>query len=351
MVNPTTSPVRSHTEWGTLEEVIVGSVRGAHVPPWHVTVETTMPRSQHAWLRNNAARPFPSALVAEAQRELDDFAVFLIGEGINVRRPDDVDHSAGFNTPDWFSPAGLYAAMPRDLLLVVGETIIEAPMAWRSRYFEVNAFRSILMDYFLRGARWLSAPRPRLTDELYRGLRRGNATPADEIEPTFDAADFVRCGRDLFVQRSKVTNASGIEWVRRAIGPAYSVHELKFDDPHAMHIDATFLPLAPGKVLVNPARVRDLPPLLTSWEMIVAPPPVRRRRSLYMSSRWISMNVLMLDEKRVVVDAAEEPLIAVLRLAGFTPIPRSLKAVNAFGGSFHCVTLDVRRRDASASYF
>ena len=62
---------------------------------------------------------------------------------------------------------GLYAAMPRDILLVVGDEIIEAPMAWRSRFFEYRAYRSLMKEYFQKGARWTTAPKPQMTDELY----------------------------------------------------------------------------------------------------------------------------------------------------------------------------------------
>ena len=53
----------------------------------------------------------------------------------------------------------------------------------------------------------------------------------------FDAADFIRFGKDIFVQKSEVTNGMGIEWVRRHIGSEYSVHELSFDEEHPLHID------------------------------------------------------------------------------------------------------------------
>ena len=49
---------------------------------------------------------------------------------------------------------GLYGAMPRDILIVVGNEIIEAPMAWRARFFEYRAYRTIIKDYFRRGAKW-----------------------------------------------------------------------------------------------------------------------------------------------------------------------------------------------------
>jgi glycine amidinotransferase len=246
-------------------------------------------------------------------------------------------------------PNGLYAAMPRDLFLVVGETIIEAPTAWRSRYFDALPFRTLLLEYFMSGARWVAAPKPRLADELYRDLHLPGTSPA-ELEPTFDAADFVRCGRDLLVQRSKVTNGLGIEWVRRELGSGYTIHEIPVHDDHAMHLDATLVPLAPGVALVNPERLPVVPAALRHWKLIDAPRPVPRSRSLLMSSDWISINVLMLDEKRAVVDLAEQPLIECLRRNGFETIATSLNAFNAFGGSFHCATLDIRREGELESY-
>lgn len=61
----------------------------------------------------------------------------------------------------------MYAAMPRDILLVVGNEIIEAPMAWRARFFEYRAYRRIIKEYFNCGAKWTTAPKPTMADELY----------------------------------------------------------------------------------------------------------------------------------------------------------------------------------------
>ncbi|GAA4080223.1 hypothetical protein GCM10022233_70520 [Streptomyces shaanxiensis] len=76
-----------------------------------------------------------------------------------------------------------------------------------------------------------------------------------EFEPVFDAADFVRAGRDLFVTRSNVTNRMGIEWLGRHLGPVYRIHEIESRCRTPMHIDTTFVPLAPGKALVNPEYI------------------------------------------------------------------------------------------------
>jgi glycine amidinotransferase len=173
-----------------------------------------------------------------------------------------------------------------------------------------------------------------------------------EFEPTFDAADFIRCGRDIFVQRSHVTNRFGIEWLRRHLDEEYTIHELAFDDMHPMHIDATILPLAPGKLLANPERVKRIPAIFKSWDILWAPPPcLPDAHPLYMTSKWINMNVLSLDHERVIVEKGEETMIKALKAWGFKPIPCPFRNFNSFGGSFHCATLDVRRRGRFESYF
>jgi glycine amidinotransferase len=304
---------------------------------------------------------YPKWMVRLAKRELDGFIHILESEGIVVQRPDQVDFERKYHSPHW-SSRGFSTACPRDAFLVIGDEIIETPTCWRSRYFEARAYRSLFKEYFLKGARWTAAPKPELTDELFECDGHAWGSPelprfaVNEFEPVFDAADFVRCGRDLFVTRSNVTNRMGIEWLRRHLGSGFRIHELQSRAPEPMHIDTTFMPLAPGKVLVNPdfIDVARLPPILKSWEVLVAPRPdpvdgIMSRLS--MCSAWLSLNVLMLDEERVVVDPSQVTLIRALKDWGFKPIPCPFLSYGAFGGSFHCATLDVRRRGELSSYF
>ncbi len=350
------SPVVScHNEWDPLEEAIVGVVGGACIPPWHSTLAATMPGEHHAFLAGQGGRPFPAELIAAASRELEELVHVLEAEGVTVRRPEALDFSRSFATPDWESGSGLYAAMPRDLLLVVGDEIIEAPMAWRCRYHEIDAYRPLLWEYFRGGARWSAAPRPLLRDEIYdadweRPHAAGQGFVVGESEPTFDAADFVRCGRDLFAQRSHVTNELGIAWLERHLGGDYRIHRLAINDRHPMHIDASFMPLAPGKLLINPERIERVPSLFRSWSVLKAPRPARSAPFL-MCSSWVSMNVLMLDEQRMIVGRDDESFIRAARRWGFMPIPVAFQSFNEFGGAFHCAVLDVRRRGELQSYF
>lgn len=353
----TSGPVNSWNEWDPLEEVIVGVCDNAVVPPWHVTLAGTMPSEKHDFFREHGGTYFPEDVIAKANDDLGELASLLDSEGVKVRRPLPIDHAKPFSTPDWSSPSGVYSAMPRDLMLVIGDEIIETPGAWRSRYFELQAYRHLLREYFEAGSRWTAAPKPELKDELYVA---DYTPPADgeamrfvitEHEPVFDAADFIRCGTDIFCSQSNVTNRAGITWLRRHLGNDFRIHEVDVDDTMPMHIDSTFMPIAPGKVIVNPDRVRKLPDALRHWDVLVPPrPTIPDSHPLYMSSRWITMNLIMLDDRRVIVEENEAPLIQAFKEWGFLPIPCPFRWFNAFGGSFHCATLDVRRRGVLQSY-
>ena len=355
-------PVNSHNEWDPLEEVIVGRLDHATIPTSHVMFTGSLPSRAVPLYRPLAGRHYPRFVRGPAAEELEGFVELLQAQGIRVRRPDALDYNVKAKTPHWKSK-GFCSASPRDLLLVIGDQIIETPSAWRARYFEQHAYHSLLREYWEAGAHWTAAPKPMLRDSLYDA----DFTPPgpndelryiiNESEVVFDAADFVRCGRDLFVTRSNVTNQAGIRWLRRHLGPEYRVHEVESRCRQPMHIDTTFMPLAPGKVLINPEYIdpQRLPEVMRSWDVIVAPEPdpVRGFSRVYLSlvSRWISINMLMLDEKRVVVDASQASMMQELSKHGLEPLPCPFMSYKMFGGGFHCATLDIRRRGGLQDYF
>jgi glycine amidinotransferase len=98
-----------------------------------------------------------------------------------------------------------------------------------------------------------------------------------------------------------------------------------------------------------------LPECLRKWEVLQAPRPTYDPESPManpqFSSQWLSMNVLSLDHERVLVDSQQAKLIRKLEEWGFSPISIPFDEFGPFGGSFHCATLDVRRRGRLESYF
>lgn len=355
-------PVNSHNEWDPLEEVIIGSLEGAMFPDWTTINSVTVSPGEWSKIEEEIGGrgiPYPKEYVDAARKELNEFIHILEAEGVIVRRVDPVNYSAGFSTPEWEVGCGFSAANPRDPFLVIGNEIIETPMADRARYFEAWAYRSLFKEYFKAGAKWTAAPKPQLLDDLYDSDY--TVPTADEpmrhilteFEPVFDAADFVRCGRDIFGQKSNVTNELGVLWLRRHLGDDYRIHIIESLSPESIHIDTTFMPLAPGKVLVNSEWIDldRLPPILKSWDILIAPEPVPTADPLKICSDWISVNVLMLDEERIVVEKNQEPLIKALKEWGFKPIPCAIEHYYPFMGGLHCSTLDIRRRGELQSYF
>jgi glycine amidinotransferase len=252
---------------------------------------------------------------------------------------------------------------PRDVLLTVGNEIIEATMSLRSRWYEYLCYRPLLEQYFKEDPnfRWEAAPKPRLTDRSYKEnfwnefeakeeeeqLKHTYAKEwgLSEKEPLFDAADVARLGKDLIVQRSTVTNAAGMEWLRRHF-PDHRIHEVTFEEPAPMHIDATFVPLRPGLALSNRKRVPLTPELeelfnTNDWEIVACAVPAHEKKlPLSFCSVWLSMNILILDPNTVCVEADEKAQMEQFDKLGFDVIPVPFSAVAAFGGSLTGVLED-----------
>ncbi|XP_034638894.1 glycine amidinotransferase, mitochondrial isoform X4 [Trachemys scripta elegans] len=306
---PEDCPVSSYNEWDPLEEVIVGRAENACVPPFSAEVKANTYEKNWEFYQKFGGQRFPRDHLKKAIAEIEEMCNILKMEGVIVKRPEPIDWSVKYKTPD-FESTGMYAAMPRDILLVVGNEIIEAPMAWRARFFEYRAYRPVIKDYFHRGAKWTTAPKPTMADELYdqdypihsvqdrHKLAAQGKFVTTEFEPCFDAADFIRAGRDIFVQRSQ------IEFFKKA-----------------------------------------------GWTVIYPPLPlIPDDHPLWMSSKWLSMNVLMLDEKRVMVDANETPIQKMFENLGISTIKVNIRHANSLGGGFHCWTCDIRRRGTLQSY-
>ncbi|KAL8716682.1 MAG: hypothetical protein Q9181_008399, partial [Wetmoreana brouardii] len=264
-------------EWSPLKAVILGRAENSCFPSEPAKmIEATMPKEFHSQFRPH--HPFPAEIVRKAVAELDNFAMLLKREGVKVYRP---------KTVDWNHVGGYTGAMPRDGLLTVGNHVIEACFAWGCRRQEIElAFGDVLSELEAQGdAVVVRAPKPPIPDTIYETHTSGsmahtNGSTAhangsmdhmhgsmdpvngsidhgigstaryqhwaiNNSRPAFDAADFMRFGKVLIGQLSNVTNEKGVEYLRQAVPKGYSVEILEADDPHAMHIDATILPLRP----------------------------------------------------------------------------------------------------------
>jgi glycine amidinotransferase len=232
----------------------------------------------------------------------------------------------------------------------------------------------LLEQYFHEDPNFLfsAAPKPRLTEATYKKdwWRNWNSLSEEnrwkkaeecdwiptEKEPLFDAADVIRCGKDLFVQKSMVTNDAGIDWLRRHY-PDHRVHKVWYREHTPWHMDTTIIPLRSGLVLMNPVRT----PLekaqkelfeKNDWEILEGPAAVlEQKRPMTFCSIWLNINLLVLDPKTVCVEASETPVMELLDKHGMNVLPVHFYEVSPFGGGLHCATVDVYREGTLEDYF
>ena len=373
----TVTSVSASDEWSKLRSVIVGRAAHSCFPsePEHM-IQATMPDEHHKHFHSppRPTNPFPADLLAQADAELDNLAEILKSHGIQVHRPEVVD----------FQKVGGYtAAMPRDGLMTVGDTVIEACFAWQCRKHEIELSFSLILDKLAaEGARIVRTPQL-ARDTIYDGklknggdsheVKTGHALANEDTNgrtttngysngvdddhgwainnsrPAFDCADFMRCGTTLIGQLSNVTNRAGVEYVCAALPKGYSVELLNVNDPHAMHIDATILPLRPGLLVFNPERVTEEElrrhKVFYNWKLVPYPhiPANVGDTELYMTSPWIAMNVLSLDENTIIAEEKETQFVEWVEAFGVDVVKVPFRAVNSIGGSIHCATVDLWR--------
>ena len=118
------SLVWSCNEWDPLEEVIVGNPLRARFPA--PDVSTQLAEFPDRSLEEIPQGPFPQRIIEETEEDLNAFISVLEDLGITVERPETWPHEARFSTIHWESQ-GFYNYCPRDVMLVIGDHIIESP--------------------------------------------------------------------------------------------------------------------------------------------------------------------------------------------------------------------------------
>jgi glycine amidinotransferase len=307
-------------------------------------IEATMPQA-HVH-RFKPKSPFPDHIIEKAEAELDCLAAILQSEGVRVYRP-----PSGI---DWLAEGGYTAAMPRDALMTVGNTLIEACFAWSCRSRETElAYEAMLEQLAMEdeNARIIRRPRETFLDTLLPNNEAGKTSPwvINNSRPAFDTADFMRFGKVILGQYSHVTNQAGVDYIQQHLPDGYRIEMLDVKDAQALHIDTTILPLRKGLLVYHPKKITEAAlrahEVLADWDLVPYPfvPQAPEEPPLYMTSAWLALNALVLDGKRIVVEASDDRTVEWLEQLGMTCIRCPFRHVYSIGGSFHCATVDLVR--------
>ena len=137
--------VNSWNEWDPLKHVIVGRADGTCIPAPEPALDAKVPEDSD--MRGQFG-PRTKDTVDKANELLDNFSNMLQKRGIKVDRPTPIDFNQKTSTPDWEAETMFGCMPPRDVLLTVGNEILEATMSYRCRWFEYLCYRPLLKDYY-----------------------------------------------------------------------------------------------------------------------------------------------------------------------------------------------------------
>ena len=351
------SIVSSHNDWDPLEECYVGIATNARMPAYD--------KSGHAFVFTDEKYddikdlegPFDQKIIDEANEDLDKLADTLKKLGVKVRRPLPQDTSKSFSTPDW-KTSGWQTYSCRDLLLPLDNLIVEAASPYRSRYFETRAYKDFLYEVMSNGTEWICPPKPELLDSSYQ-LENLADPSVKNHEIVFDAPNIVRLGNDLLYQISNTGTLLGVQWLKTILERrGYRIHIADKFYCFA-HFDSTVLPLKPGLVLFNGARLSQdrYPPIFKSWDKIFFSPDkivdvgCELPNGVSTCSPYIGLNFLSVNENLVICDINQDPLRRELKKHGIESIGLEMRHARALTGGFHCVTLDTKRKGNRQDYF
>ena len=300
--------IETYNEWDSLKRVVVGDATWANWPLYDpvFSKESEKTTWQETPVPSGAV---PQHIIDEANVDLDILVTTLTVLGVEVERPEPLN----FQIHD-----GLYNYCPRDRFLVYGDTVVDTAMMYPCRDMEAQCYHHLFKD-----ANVIKMPRN-------QGL-------------VLDAANVLRLGDKWLFLESASGNLEAYHWLCSQFP---NIHIEKCNFYSGVHIDSTIVPLREGLVILNGSRVtpNTCPKIFDGWEKIYVNEIVAQDFYQYpYASKWIGLNMLVVDPQSVIVDFAQKELVELLLKKGFSVYPRTLRHSRTLGGGFHCVTLDLHR--------
>jgi len=301
--------ISTFNEWSPLKRIVVGSATNSN---WPISDPVfAREATETSWKESAVPRgAVPQWIIEQANEDLEKLAETLRSMNIEVLRP----HDMNFQDHD-----GLYNFCPRDRLLIYGTTVIDPAMMYPCRDMELTCYKDILSG----AGKLIHMPRN-------QGL-------------ILDAANVCRLGNKMLFLESKSGNRKAYNWLCDQF-PDIDIEICNFYS--GVHIDSTIVPLREDLVLLNASRVRfdTVPKVFDGWHKVWVSEIEPQDFFQYpYASKWIGMNMLVVDQHTVICDAAQTAIIKTLKSYNFEVFPMHMRHSRTLGGGFHCVTLDLLR--------
>ena len=341
--------VSSYTSWQPLEEVIVGRV---YTPEYFDFIEDATVRAQLG------------QILDETNEDLDNLSKTIEQYGSAVQRPTlpDLDKWA-FTLKAW-NTVPMPPLVPRDWQITMGEKLL----------------------------RLLNVPEMDAICQHYENTEPGTVIDphavnyqADHVLVDAVASCIVRCGRDVFFDRSEWLTDAQMNWIQKnVLDSRYRVHRAQTNG----HGDSVFAILKPG-VIISSMHDADInyKESFPGWEVcrvdqatISATMELGKFRYENFNGRWyvqnqettpefanfvdtyltkwtgyvqetvFDVNCLVLDESNVIFSSYNKQVFNYCEQHSINPIISPLRHKYFFDGGISCCTQDIRRKGSLEDY-
>ena len=303
-----------HHEWGKLREVVIGISPADDFVVFSESSMRWQTPAEAEFSRKHVGRPLVEIEPEWAhlmERQVDAFAEFVARQGVTVHRP---TRLSGIERT-FLAPHGDGMQLfPRDIMIVIGDHLIESSLRIICRQRERYGLRPIIQQAVQKhGARWSSVPLGSL----------------DGIDgPFLEGGDTLLNGHEIYVGISGcASDMAGVDWLQALLGAKYKVIPVALKS-NVLHLDCAMALVKPGLVVYCPEKLIDgLPMSLRDWDAIIVSVE---------EATLLATNGLILEEGRLIVDADNKRVIEELRKRRMDVVPLPFDGPIRVGGGMRC---------------
>ncbi len=324
--------IGSHSEFGKLREVVVGSAHDLHLPPFakdlsHYNDELRAALSENGNKPLNIEEFFPERHANTAE-QMEGVVKTFENFGIKVHRPrpytkEEKDHLGNLQ-PGW---SQLY---PADPVFVIGKHYLEISIRRAYRRKEVFPLRDIILPMIEDDPEAHYVAMPQSTPWVPSGEGPG---------PFLEGGDILIHKQDIFVGCGELcSNEAGVYWLKRYIERyGYKVHPMPIRGP-ILHALGIMCLLREGLLMAHLPALKDgLPEPLRNWDLI----EITEQEMNAHATVGVS-----LDNHHYMLDPQFNRIMDELVTRGVEPVPTRCDAIGYWGGAIRCITLPLVRDPA-----
>jgi len=345
----------TYTEYDPLESVIVG--------------DTYSPGDVDHLLSNNTTQF--NRILEETKQDLDHLADFLKQGNVEVLRPTLYRYDS-LKMPEFKVQLPIAPVVPRDALMVIGNTIIQTYTSYTDRYFDSVSYYSIFESMFRQGYRWISQPPPMLIDlNTEHDWFVSDRTYKDKLSDRvlWHTATMYRVGDAVIVNHEGPGSTTGLEWCRREL-PEFKFYSntgtrfqgfghidhgfIMIDDETVIHAGIDWVPeCLRNKQLID---VSDCLPALKLDRYAQDYAQARNKIDVAWLDKYLEnwrgysqevcfdLNVLVIDRHNIVFARYIPDLFAKLKTLQIDCHVIPQRHYLFWEGGIHCSTLDIKRK-------